>query len=189
MRSDLHSWSLRQLAVDREEDRTDVGGSPLPRLHGLVIMSAVVLAQCACCSRLLLPHPWCSRHLARLRFAGGIGAGRPWATGKGLRCDGSRSTAAQWARTMPREPATTTLNVGTTSSNAALISKRSPPLIRLVQEISQERRGTIKTRQAFDMTQANLPSNQADVQAMAWLLTCCMTGCRPCCPIAQTSRL
>ena len=113
-----------------------MGGSPLPRLHGLVIMSAVVLAQCACCSRLLLPHPWCSRHLARLRFAGGIGAGRPWATGKGLRCDGSRSTAARWAQMLLRKPVTTTLNAGTTSSNAALTSKRFPALIPLMQEIS-----------------------------------------------------
>ena len=36
-----------------------------------------------------------------------------------------------------------------------------------MQEISQKRRGIIKTRQAFDMTQADPPSNQADVQAMA----------------------
>ena len=40
-------------------------------------------------------------------------------------------------------------------------------LIPLMQEISQERRGTIKTRQAFGMDQPALPSNEADVQAMA----------------------
>ena len=40
-------------------------------------------------------------------------------------------------------------------------------LIPLMQEISQERRGTIKTRQAFGVDQPALPSNEADVQAMA----------------------
>ena len=40
-------------------------------------------------------------------------------------------------------------------------------LIPLMQEISQERRGTIKTRQAFGMNQPDLPQNEADVQAMA----------------------
>ena len=40
-------------------------------------------------------------------------------------------------------------------------------LIPLMQEISQERRGTIKTRQAFGMNQPDLPQNKADVQAMA----------------------
>ncbi len=41
------------------------------------------------------------------------------------------------------------------------------PLVPLVQEISQERRGTIKARQAFGMDQPDLPQNEADVQAMA----------------------
>ena len=40
-------------------------------------------------------------------------------------------------------------------------------LVPLVQEISQERRGTIKARQAFGMDQPDLPQNEADVQAMA----------------------
>lgn len=40
-------------------------------------------------------------------------------------------------------------------------------LIPLMQEISQERRGTIKTRQAFGMNKPDLPQNEADVQAMA----------------------
>ena len=126
MRSDLHSWSLRQLVVDRREDRTDVGGSPLPRLHGLIIMFAVVLAQCGCCSRLLLLNPWRSRHLARLRFAGATQAGRPWATGKGLRCDGSRSMAAQWAQMLLREPAMKRPSAGSICNNGALTDRKKP---------------------------------------------------------------
>ena len=39
------------------------------------------------------------------------------------------------------------------------------PLVPLVQEISQERRGTIKARQAFGMDQPDLPQNEADVHA------------------------
>ena len=86
-------------------------------------MRPVVLAQCACCSR-LPPYLWCWRHLARLRCAGGIPVGRPWATGKALRCDGSRSTDAPWTQRMPREPATTALSAGSTSSNVALTGER-----------------------------------------------------------------
>ena len=87
-------------------------------------MRPVVLAQCVCCFRLLLPHPCCWQHQARLRIAVAIQAGRPWVTGKESRCDGSRSTAARWVQTMRREPATTTLSAGTTSSNVALTAER-----------------------------------------------------------------
>ena len=41
------------------------------------------------------------------------------------------------------------------------------PLVPLVQEISQERRGTIKARQAFGMDQPDLPQNEADMAGMA----------------------
>ena len=86
-------------------------------------MRPVVLAQCACCSR--LPPPlWCLLHLARLRCAGGIPVGRPWGTGKASRCGGFRRTDAPWGLTMQRETATTTQSAGTTSSNAALIGER-----------------------------------------------------------------
>ena len=118
MRSDLDSWSPQLFVVDR--GRTERNWAvPRCQAHGAGIMRPVVLAQCACCSR-LPPHLWCWRHLARLRCAGGIPVGRPWATGKALRCDSSRSTDAPWAQRMPREPAITALSAGTTSSNVAL---------------------------------------------------------------------
>ena len=86
-------------------------------------MRPEVLAQCVCCFRLLLPHPCCWQHQARHRIAVATQAGRPSATGKESRCDGSRSTAARWVQTMRREPATTTLSAGTTSSNVALTAE------------------------------------------------------------------
>ena len=102
----------------------ELGGSPQLRLDGAAIMRPVVQAQCACCSRLLPPPLWLLLHLARLSSAGDTPVGRPWATGKASRCDGFRSTAAPWAQKTQREPATTTLSAGSTSSNAVLIGER-----------------------------------------------------------------
>ena len=104
----------------------EVGGSPQTRLDGAAIMRPVVLAQCARCSQLLPPPLWFLLHLARLSSAGDTPVGPPWATGKALRCDGFRSTAAPWAQKTPREPATTTLSAGSTSSNAVLTGERLP---------------------------------------------------------------
>ena len=41
------------------------------------------------------------------------------------------------------------------------------PLVHVVQEISQERRGAINARQAFGMDQPDLPPHEAAVQALA----------------------
>ena len=98
-----------------------------PELSAFAMMPKALLIPCARCSPLrLLPHCcWHYQHM--LNSAEATVAGPPWATGKALRCVGSKSTAARLLPTMRNRNATRAQLARTTSSNA--VPTKSEPMI------------------------------------------------------------
>ena len=91
------------------------------------MMPKALLIPCARCSPLrLLPH-CCWLYQDMLNSAEATVAGLPWATGKALRCVGSKSTDATLLPTMRNRNATRAQLARTTSSNA--VPTKSEPMI------------------------------------------------------------